>query len=89
MAVTVGQVQRWLALLSSHPNEEATRERLREVFSAPLLTAVADVRSAVIATYAEWTAPDVIRWPHLGPRQRPSSGTAIQRRRPLVTARVP
>ena len=34
MAVTVGQVQRWLALLSSHPNEEATRERLREVFSA-------------------------------------------------------
>ena len=32
--VTVGQVQRWLALGSSNPNEEAKRKRLREVFTA-------------------------------------------------------
>ena len=31
--VTVGQVQRWLALGSSNPNEEAKRKRLREVFT--------------------------------------------------------
>jgi hypothetical protein len=31
--ITVGQVQRWLALGSSNPNEEAKRKRLREVFS--------------------------------------------------------
>jgi hypothetical protein len=30
--VTVGQVQRWLALGSSNPNEEAKRKRLREAF---------------------------------------------------------
>jgi len=29
--VTVGQVQRWLALGSSNPSEEAKRKRLREL----------------------------------------------------------
>src|SRR5688572_4851534 len=32
--ITVGQVQRWLELGSSNPNEEARRKRLRDVFTA-------------------------------------------------------
>jgi hypothetical protein len=32
--VTVGQVQRWLSLVSNNPNEESKRKRLRGVFAA-------------------------------------------------------
>jgi hypothetical protein len=30
--VTIGQLERWLALGSSNPNDEAKRKRLRELF---------------------------------------------------------